>query len=336
MSTQVFNQSKLLDIINKAKQETEGKSNNGFAPRTNLFWQTNGTHKVRIFHDPAGELFAHFLFHKLGKDKTVCPNVLKRKDKVKYATLPDCEICALNESIDNHWKAGLGIKSNYVFYIKIYESSDGSDFWKVGEFGAAIMKKKFKDSVINFLSALAKENADSVVGLLNPKAKTYPLSISISGGQQGSVNVSASPFSTLDPIELDDTYVKLTDIKYFPQEYDEEAYNKVVESAREIAKNWVQVDDDGAPIPTDDKEVDNVKEVIESKTEAEALVEVSPTITPEPAATTSSADGSIVKVVSGQNVVIPAEKIQCFASYIGEVKCFTCNIASSCMMAKMT
>lgn len=248
----VFDRSKLDAILKKAKEAAGNNNNNQNRTQyTKTAYLPEGTHKIRFFHDPKGEMIRSLRLHQTGGKRCLCPNLVNNANKQnpnwaetvqnmnefwkaeKLTELPKCAVCEAAEEID-HWSSGLGLKFPHMVYGHLYDTDKPSKYWEPGSTYAIIGKKKMKDAIISFLEVMAADAPDFLMTMLQPTVAGNITSVKVVSGTQGSVTLNAIPGQTKEPIfksgEEPEWYRPLDNV-FMGLDFDLDAYDGMKELA---------------------------------------------------------------------------------------------------------
>jgi len=222
-----------------------------------------GTHKIRFFFDPTGELYREACAGRMGRAKFMCPNFAARTDRV--GSYPECEICK-HQMVMEQYKH----KCRYqcMVYGFLYDTKSASEYWQPNNAYVILGNSKLRKALVKMLENLVDEGADMLMGMLTPNIRGFYASVTVTKGTQGEVAIQLLP-TTVDPIELDEWYIPLSEVTYMPNEFDSEVYEAAVaEYMENIAPS--------VPVPVDEDDDDDEEEtlVLNEKEVVEAVVEV--------------------------------------------------------------
>lgn len=186
-----------------------------------------GRHVIRWFMDPRGKLFREVMVGRVGKKRFVCPDFLARNDKGSGIAYPVCEIDRIAKERDS-WKE----KCRYhcIAYGQLYDTKSPGDYWNTEDnkpvIYAIIGNTHLKKALLDMLENLLDNGMDMLQAMLCPTSRGYFSSVNVTKGQQGRIAIQVLT-KNVDPIELDDWYVPLTDV-YMPNEFDEQVYGEAL------------------------------------------------------------------------------------------------------------
>lgn len=292
------------------KEETKYRSSYGGeeeGSRTPIAFLPEGSHKMRMFLDPNGELIRDVRYHKYNNYKFVCPDSYfygKKEEGVK------CKFCEVHAQMGSNWRHPAARRLINICYAYIASTDKEGEYFKPGKSYAVITNgKKFRDTFIGWVSSLAGTQAqDFIVPYLNPNAPSSITQVDIVKGTQGRVNIGVFPGPPLPAIDLGDWYKPLGEV-YVPEGFDEISYNEAMKKLKED-----YLDENG----------DLRKEFVEAaEAEAEALAKEAGT------ATENSASPAEIIV---PDFVTDPEKRKCFSHYTPtDPRCITCEYSEHCM-----
>lgn len=354
----------LNDIINKSKSYG-GSAYEG--PYTPTAFLPEGSHVVRIFVDPESNLIRNLIVHQKFGKKFRCPNHLKRIKVDGHENLPECQACKYAEMLDqSQWMSSPGARSVSIIYMKLYETSQPSEYWEAGKVYAIIGNKKLRDAVLGMIESMAKHAREYAASIINPTTPTQKLTLTFTKGAQGAVQLNSIPGSEAPPVELGDWYKPLSQV-FIPEEFDEKQYNEYIASYEKYAKeNGLPLTDAEAEAaraanpPADDgqppaqqqapQSADTPQQPIQQQAPAQQsapqqavqqpAVEDKPqpmTLNPAVAQQQATNVGNQVTTTSGQTIILPEAAIQrgCWKKFdSSDSVCFACDVVVQCMAEK--
>lgn len=261
INNSVFSLDKLRKIIadNQAPDRDQNSGPSiGFLPV--------GTHKIRFFFDPTGELYREACAGRMGRTKFMCPNFAARTDRV--GTYPECEICK-HQTEMKQFKHKCRYQT--MVYGYLYDTKNANEYWQPNKAYVIMGNSKLRKALVKMLENLVDEGADMLMGMLTPNIKGFYASVTVTKGTQGEVAIQLLP-TTVDPIELDDWYVPLNDVSFMPNEFESEVYEAAVAEYMESIAPTVpepveedEDDDDDTPVLDEKEVVEAAVEVAKSK-----------------------------------------------------------------------
>lgn len=224
-----------MDILAMAKGIKEKKAKSG-AKFVEATFIPDGTHKVRIFTDPNGELY-----------RTVVTNGYFGKGIQAPSTCEDLpenfngdEFERLKEELRDYGVYKYGDKYNFLIYMQVLETDKPDDTWKPGAVLVAVCKRRVETGITDMIVNLAEESADVLENMINPMVKGNPITITQVSGMNGSFSCTPS-FRAADPVPLTpDNYQPLSHA-YIRDGWNAEKFNNLVKAmkeARDEAIEW--------------------------------------------------------------------------------------------------
>ena len=239
---------KVRDIIQKS-QKPNFEEQNG--PK--VAFLPEGIHKIRWFFDPTGELFRESMSNRVGRTRFMCPDFAARQDRL--GNYPECAICK-HQKEKEEWRGRC--RYNCMVYGHLYETKNPSEYWQPDTTYVILGNSKLRNALIETLENLVDDGADMLMGMLTPTVKGFISNTNVTRGTAGGVSVQVLT-KMVDPIELGDWYIPLSEVTYVPSVFDSETYEAAVEEYFENleAKTEKEDGEDG------DEETDEV-EVVET------------------------------------------------------------------------
>lgn len=217
----------ILGKANAAKKEREdakssSKGGGKFAP---IGYPQEGTSKIRIFLDPASQLYRSV------KTFTLTEPKFKRIIDPRFyvnATAPDGTVVP-DEVIQKVWKMtkDIGWQNNAKYialcYIQVLSADKVHEkFWQPGECYLMAANGKFEDALLAQLGALMEGCSEDMAASLNPLTDGWAWTMNVVKGSQGSVSLTPTVGVKSPALEeLPEWYKPLAD-QYCSDGYSEE------------------------------------------------------------------------------------------------------------------
>lgn len=233
----------LAGILGKAataKKEREaakgsGKGGDGkFAP---IGYPQEGTSKIRIFLDPAGQLYRAVKAFQVSEPK------FKRIMDPRFfldRTTPDGTVIP-EEVIEKVWALTKNIgwqnnaKYNALAYIQVLSADKQHDkYWKPGECYLMAHNAKFEEALLNQLQALMEGCAEDMANSLNPLADGWAWTMNVVKGSQGSVSLTPTVGVKSPALEALPDWFKPLSEQFVEDKYSEEDINNLFDSLQRI------------------------------------------------------------------------------------------------------
>jgi len=306
-----------FDLQKAIKKAREGVKSFSAEEYVKIAFIKPGKHKIRFFHDPDGDIFRYVMSHQFpGRKKTHCPNYL-REQNPSLTDLPGCEICKLADEIDN-WRSKLGRRYSAMIYGHLYETNSADEYWQPGTTYIVVGSGKLRDAVLAFLEGLVSDASDYIQAMLNPNVNGGVVSVEVTGGTQGAINLSAIPGVTKPPIELGSWYKPLAE-SWISKEFSQSDYQEALEAAKARAKEFLESTSTSAP----------------STSDVESTPSDTPVAQPQPQqSSTSELPQNSVMSKLGKIIELPARviQLQCWTKFNQQDKdCLQCPISMECM-----
>jgi hypothetical protein len=329
---------------------------------------------MRFFLDPNEELFRELRIRQF-KGKKCLENASLNRENAKnpdwaafvqsqkpewkeqgLTQLPEGNIAAYAKEI-NSWKSGLDLKYRVMVYAKLYSSTKEDQYWKADTVYAVIGKSKLKSALLSMLESLASDSPEYIVQMLNPTVAGGWVTVTVTGGTQGTVTITPIPGSAKDPIiELKDgkgpDWWRPLDEVFVKKEFNLKAWEDVEAEAEKIIKEHREKKVQGGTTSSEgssdgepsDSEDESRRESTSSPVSSDPVKEddtppfdVDDKKIDETPKEETLPEGQ-VKTKMGRIVTLPDFAIadKCFTTYNpGNPKCITCPVNLECMTERV-
>jgi hypothetical protein len=233
MSGIQFDLNRLMTLVGKAEKAVPALHTEG--GRSKVAFLPIGTHKLRIFYDPTGEMYRSVVTHKIGKIHTLCPDWLREQG---HSGVPECRICELAREIDD-WKLSPSRRFYTLIYAHLYETNNPSEWWQPNHSYVVVGKNRMKTTINSLLKTFASSSPDYILDMVNPNRSGGITTVEVTGGIQGTVTFTPLPGDTKPPIEVGDWWKPLSD-GYIPRDFNLEVYQEVLAEAVKIHQGYLQ------------------------------------------------------------------------------------------------
>ena len=237
---------KVRDIIQK-NQKPNFEEQNG--PK--VAFLPEGIHKIRWFFDPNGELFRESMSNRIGRTRFMCPDFAARQDRI--GTYPECAICK-HQKEKEEWRGRC--RYNCMVYGHLYETKSPSEYWQPDSTYVILGNSKLRNALLETLENLVDDGSDMLMGMLTPTVKGFISNTNVTRGTAGGVSIQVLT-KMVDPIELGDWYVPLSEVSYIPSVFDMETYEAAAEEYFE--KFEATSEEEGSDDEDDEEEVEVVE-----------------------------------------------------------------------------
>lgn len=235
-----FTVDKVKGAIEKSKKLAGGGGQDG--DYANLAYMPEGTHKIRWFFDPEGEIKRLAVIHMQSGKRCLCPQwlidhgipIIGEKDgkPTESFDYPECEICDLSGELDE-WR--IGQRWTNIAYGYLFHTNVPSDYWQPGNAYAILGNNKMGNAIINSLEALVEDSEEWLMQMLNPQIAGGLTTVQYVKGSQGSCSITPIVGKTIDPIELGDWWKPLNEV-YVNANFSVGSYRS---TAAAIKREWL-------------------------------------------------------------------------------------------------
>jgi hypothetical protein len=253
---------KVHELLRKTREQKETRISTG----PQIAFLPEGSHKIRWFFDPNGDIYRELMTGRFGKHRFVCPDFMARRDKEHE--YPTCEADAKADETDN-WR--VRCRYNCMVYGYLHETKQPGEYWKPNQVYVIIGNSRLRKALLEMLEALAEEEEDMLLGMLTPSLKGYYTTTSVSRGAQGNVSIQLLP-KAVDPIELGEWYRPLSEV-WIDSAFNVDEYTKAMTVMKEEETSTPAEEDDTSQADADTIVIENTEDDTPASAVVDALLE---------------------------------------------------------------
>lgn len=328
MANMNFTADKVRAAIESSKKQAGGPSGD-FTP---VAFLTPGTHQIRFFFDPEGEVMRTYIAHRFSRERCLCP------DAIKEEGIPgECKICKIKKVLDR-WQ--LGARRECLVYGQVIKTTRASEYWDEGKTYCIVGSGRLQHALASMLS-LVDENQDYVLTMLNPSIKGTYCKVEVISGSQGGVTITPIP-NTSNPVlslnEPPDWWKPLRGI-WVPEGFNQDSYDKTLRATVDgeydaiIEAPELKTDPDIAKAIYDVIQERKVKKEEKKPDDSSVKPEKKPEPKEEPPSPVSKPEEpKPVEEPKGESQA--SSQKECYGTYSPDKKeCLVCEDSVECMVA---